>query len=258
MRNLAIVMALAVPMVWAQDMVRGTVNGKPVTQAMLEELSQSVPPEQKRLLGDKPEDLLRYYAFITRMAELAEKQKLAEQSPYKERLDLARIQILGDAMMTEKGKDLNVSSAEVEKYYEAHKEQFTTVNVTVMQVPVKTDSELAAAKAKAESLSKKLQSGGDFDAMAKEYPVDGDFKSFKKSDNIPAEIKDAVFALKPGQITKPIPRANGVFLIRLDSMVTKPLQDARGDVLKVLQDAMYSQWMNNVRESVKESVVVAK
>lgn len=258
MRNLVIVMALAAPLVCAQEMVRGTVNGKPVSQAMLEELSRTVPAEQKTALANDPVELLRYYAFIIRMAELSEKQKLFEQSPYKERLELARQQILGDAMMTEKGKDLNVSAAQVEKYYEGHKDEFTTVNVTVVHVPVKGESDLAAAKTKGDSLWKKLQSGGDFDAMAKEYPLDGDFKSFKKSANLPADIKEPVLALKPGQVTKPIVRANGVYLIRLDSMVLKPLQDARGDVLKTLQDAMYSEWMNGIRESVKNSVVIAK
>ena len=86
--------------------------------------------------------------------------------------------------------------------------------------------------------------------MAKQYPVEGDFKSFKKSDNILQEIKDQVFSVKPGEVTKPIARANGVFLIRLDSVVVKPLQEARGDVLKTLQDAKYQEWLDGVRKSV--------
>jgi parvulin-like peptidyl-prolyl isomerase len=250
MKKLVIAMALAAPLVCAQEMVRGTVDGKPVTQALLEELTKLVPPEQRQAIAGNLEELMRYYGFVSRMTEQAEKEKLFEQSPYKERLELARKQILAEAMMTEKGKDLNVSTAEIAKYYEAHKDQFTTVNVTVVQVPVKTDSELPAAQAKADSLWKKLQSGGDFNAMVKEYPVDGDFKSFKKSDNMPAEIKDAVFQLKPGQVTKPLSRPNGVFMIRLDSIVEKSLQDARGDVVKVIQDDMFRQWMDGIRKSV--------
>jgi len=247
-------MALAAPLLCAQEMVRGTVNGTPVTQAILEELTKLVPPEQRQAIAGNPEELMRYYGYIGRMSEMAEKEKLFEQSPYKERLELARKQILAEAMMTEKGKDLNVSTEEVAKYYEAHKDQFTVVNVTVVQVPVKTDSELPTAQAKADSLWKKLQSGGDFNAMAKEYPVDGDFKSFKKSDNMPVEIKDAVFQLKPGQVTKPLSRPNGVFMIRLDSIVEKSLQDARGDIVKSIQDDMFRQWM----DSIRKSVVIAK
>jgi parvulin-like peptidyl-prolyl isomerase len=237
-------------MVWAQEMVRGTVDGKPVTQAQLEALIGQIPEQQKNAISGNPEELLRYYGFISRLAEMAEKAKLFEQSPYKEQLDLHRKTVLAAAMASEHGKDLNVSTADVEKYYEEHKDSFTTANITVVQVPVKNEADAAPAKQKADSLWKQLQSGGDFAAMAKLYPVDGDFKSFKKSDGIPQEIKDAVFQLKPGQVTKPIARANGVFLIRLDSVVVKPLKDARGDVLKTIQDAKYQEWLDGVRKSV--------
>ena len=158
--------------------------------------------------------------------------------------------VMALAEMAEFSKNMDIPSKEVEKYYEEHKDEFTTANVTVVQVPVKTAVEAGAAQAKAEALWMQIQSGGDFNAMAKLYPVDGDFHSFKKSDKMPPEIKDAVLALKPGEVARPIVRVNGVFLIRLDSLAVKPLQDARGDVLKTLQDTTYQKWMNEVRKSV--------
>jgi parvulin-like peptidyl-prolyl isomerase len=250
MRNFVLAGALVVCSLAAQDMVRGTVDGKPVTQAQLEALINLVPPEQRGPLSADPQELLRFYGFIVRMYELAEKDKLAEQSPYKEQLEVGRKFALAVAEMSEHGKGNVVSNADVEKYYEAHKDSFTTAYVTVVQVPVKNESEAAAAKTKAETLSKKVQSGGDFDALAKEYPVDGNFKSFKKSDNLPAEIKDVVFQLKPGQVTKPIARPNGVFLIRLDKLEAKPLQDARGDIVRDMQNEQYQKWMDGIRKSV--------
>ena len=250
MRNFVVAGALAVCSLSAQDMVRGTVDGKPVTQAQLETLLNLVPKEQQGPLSADPQELLRFYGFVMRMSELAEKDKLAEQSPYKEQLELGRKWVLTLAEMAEHGKGNTISNAEVEKYYEGHKDSFTTAYITVAQVPVKNESELVTAKAKAEALSKKLQSGGDFDAMAKEYPVDGNFKSFKKSDNIPAEIKDAVFQLKPGQVSQPFARPNGVFLIRLDKLEVRPLQDARGDILRDMQNGQYQAWMDGIRKSV--------
>jgi len=85
MYKLAIVMALGAPM-WAQEMVRGTVDGKPVTQAQLETLLELVPAEQRGPLSADPEELLRFYGFVMRMSEIAEKDKLAQQSPWKEQL----------------------------------------------------------------------------------------------------------------------------------------------------------------------------
>jgi parvulin-like peptidyl-prolyl isomerase len=231
--------------------VRGTVDGKPVNQAQLEALINLVPEQQRGAIAGNTDELLRYYGFVCRMAEMAEKQKLGEMSPYKEQLELGRKTVLAVAAMSEYGKNLGIKSADVDKYYEEHKDTFTTANVTIVQVPIASEKEAAAAKAKAESLRKQIKAGGDFAAMAKQYPVEGDLKSFKKSDAaIPNEIKDAVFALKPGEVTQPMARPNAVFLIRLDSLVVKPLQDARGDVLKTLQDSKYQAWMDGVRKSV--------
>jgi len=252
MRNFVLALTLAVFDVCAQapDQVRGVVDGKPVNQAQLEALINLVPEQQRGAIATNQEELLRYYGFVSRMAEMAEKQKLGEMSPYKEQLELGRKTVMAVAAMSEYSKNLGITSAEVEKYYEDHKDTFTTANVTVVQVPIASDAEAESVKARAEALWKQLKAGGDFSASAKKYPVEGDFHSFKKSDPIPAEIKDAVFALKPGEITRPVARPNAVFILRLDSLTVKPLQDARGDVLKTLQDAKFQAWMDGVRKSV--------
>src|SRR5437879_2696756 len=130
MKTLVIAMALGASMVWAQEMVRGTVDGKPVTQAQLEALMSQIPEQQKNMITANPEELLRYYGFVCRMAEIAEKAKLGEQSPYKEQLELHRKTVLATAAASEHGKELNVSTADVEKYYAEHKDAFTTANVT--------------------------------------------------------------------------------------------------------------------------------
>jgi parvulin-like peptidyl-prolyl isomerase len=195
--------------------------------------------------------MLRYYGFVSRMADMAEKAKLAEQSPYKEQLEVGRKMVMAVAMMAEYTKTHEVEPGEVDKYFQEHKDEFTTANITVVQVPIKTPADTEGAKTLAANLLQQVAGGMDFGALAKQYPVDGDFKSIKKSDtSTPPDVKAMVFALKPGEITRPIVRANAVFLIRLDSLTVKTLQDARGDVLKTLQDTRYQTWMNGVRASV--------
>ena len=238
--------------VWGQtpELVRGTVDGKPVTQAQLEALINLVPEQVRGAITGNEEELLRYYGFVTRMAEMAEKAKLGEMSPYKEQLDVGRKSVMAVAEMSEYNKTLNITAADAEKYFQDHKDDFTTANVTALQVPIRNESEAGAAKAKAETLWKQIQGGADFAALAKQYPVDGEFKTFKKSDKLPQDIKDAVLALKPGAVCRPVARPNGVFLIRLDSLTVKTLQEARGDIVKTLQDSAYQKWMDGVRKSV--------
>jgi len=152
--------------------------------------------------------------------------------------------------MGEYSRNIKIPDAEVEKYFEQHKDEFTTVNLTGIQVPVASESELAAAKAKADTLWKQLQAGTKFDALAKQYPLPG-FHSYKQSDpKIPAEVKTAMSALKPGGYTRPIALPSGVFILRLDGVEAKPFRDARGDVLKTMQDAQFNAWMDGIRSSV--------
>ena len=253
MRRLALAVMMAVYVLSAQapDQGRGVVDGRRVTQAELETLLNLVPDQQQRAaIAASPEELLRYYGFVMRMAEMAEKEKLAEQSPYKEQLELGRKTVLAAAAVEHYGKNLNITNADVEKYYNEHKADFTVANITVVQIPIRNDEDAPAAKAKGELLWKQLKGGADFDKLAKQYPVDGDFHSFKRSDPIPAEVKDAVFGLKPGEVSHPIARPNAVFLIRLDSSNTMSLQDKRGDILKSMQDAKIAELLDKVRKSV--------
>ena len=68
----------------------------------------------------------------------------------------------------------------------------------------------AEAKAKIADLRKKLLSGADFGQVARENSddkesaaKDGDFPPIKRSSSYPEDIKNAVFALKPGEISAP-------------------------------------------------------
>jgi len=51
-------------------------DGKPVTQSQLEALIELVPQDQRPAMTGDPDELLRFYGFIMRMAEFAEKEKL--------------------------------------------------------------------------------------------------------------------------------------------------------------------------------------
>src|SRR5690242_10259088 len=128
MRKMAFIAALATLCGFAQapDQARGIVDGKPVNQAQLEALINLVPEQARAGITSNQDELLRYYGFVARMAELAEKQKLADQSPYKEQLELGRKTVLAVAEMAEYSKNLNIPNAEVEKYYNDHLDTFTT------------------------------------------------------------------------------------------------------------------------------------
>jgi parvulin-like peptidyl-prolyl isomerase len=224
------------------------VNGKPVTESELEAFKATIPPEL-RVVMRNPDSLLRYYGFISRMAELAEKSGLADRSPYKEQLAIQRKMLLGQAMQTDYGRDVPITPADEQKYFEQHKDLFQQATVVSLLVPIKSPSEAAAAKAKADDLRKRAVGGADFAELAKQHP--GDVTSIRRCDtDSPSIIRDAVFATKAGDITPAVALANGVYVFRVERIVPMPLSEARGYASKAISDERYQTWMNSVNKSV--------
>src|SRR4051794_31844588 len=98
--RIAKLLLLAAPLAMilsAEDAPTATVNGKPVTKAELDAILKLAPVELQAVLAKDPNALLQYYGLVDRVSEMAEKSKLAEQSPIKEQLLLARKQILTNA-----------------------------------------------------------------------------------------------------------------------------------------------------------------
>lgn len=218
------------------------VNGKPVSPAELQTLLAQAPAALRPQLGANPEKLLQYYGFVQRMAELGEAARLYDQSPYKEQLALARTMVLAQAQMQEYHPDVPPSAEH--EYYEAHQGSFGVAKVKAIFIPGVDDAE-----AKAGEVWKQLTSGADFAAIAKQYPMDMD--TIAKSDAAtPADVRATVFALKPGEISRPLKQPNGFYLFRLESLSVKPYSEVRGEINRTLGDQRYSDWMAAVQKSV--------
>jgi hypothetical protein len=192
------------------------VNGKPVTQAELDAFKVTLPPQMTALTGD---NLLRYYGFIQRMAELAEKAGLPDKSPYKEQLALQRVLILSQAIGAEYGRDTPITADDEQAFYAAHKDLFVVADVAVVRAP---------DKAKAAELK-----------QIRRY-----------DDNFSSAVRDAVFAVKPGETTRPITQPDGVYVFRIVRITPQPFDAVRGYVAKALSDQRYQQWIASVTQSV--------
>ncbi|MGO9516415.1 MAG: peptidylprolyl isomerase [Candidatus Korobacteraceae bacterium] len=138
----------------------------------------------------------------------------------------------------EVGGHISVSQQDIQQYYNEHKaemerpEQVRLSEIlisTQTAPPVKTEKgkevlpaaagpdAVAKAQAKVEQVYALLQKGGKFDDLAKQYSdgptsaAGGDLEYFKRG-TLSKELEQQVFALKPGEYTKPI-RTNQGFVI---------------------------------------------
>jgi parvulin-like peptidyl-prolyl isomerase len=158
----------------------------------------------------------------------------------------------------------------VQKYYDANKDLFTQARLKVIYIsfsqdptaqpaaPAKKVQSEAEAKAKAEKLFAELQAGADFVKLVKENSgdatsasKDGDFGTFHRSDqNLPPEIKTAIFALKQGQISKPVRHTNGYYIFRVEESTVQPFDQVREQVSNDLIRSQMDEWINAQRKSL--------
>src|SRR5437879_6470582 len=124
MKLIAIVMLCMAPVVLAQapaaltpETVVARIDGKPVTAGELVLVLQMSPPEaQKNILKDS-KIFLESFGLLKKLAEMAEKAHLDQQSPLKEQLEVSRRQYLASAQAAAARDSITIQAAEQKKFY---------------------------------------------------------------------------------------------------------------------------------------------
>ncbi len=153
----------------------------------------------------------------------------------------------------EVGRKLELSHADVEKYYAAHKADFTQEeSVKLSEILIATpapdgktpdDAAVAAAKAKADDVAAKLKAGATFGDMAKQVSdgptaaQGGDLGEFKRGALAPA-LEDKTFSLTAGSVTDPIRTRQGFVLLKVVTHTPGGAQ-ALADVESQVEEAVY-------------------
>ncbi len=123
---------------------------------------------------------------------------------------------------------VQVSPQELDSLYEALKDSVTLTPTMVrfahIFIAIKpSKSEEAAAKKTAEAIYKKLRSGADFAQMASNYSDDretaqnGGYIGIVSRSDLPDSIAQKVFALQPGEISRPIKSPLGYNIFKCDN-----------------------------------------
>jgi len=132
-----------------------------------------------------------------------------------------------DLSVDDLAKDIHPSEADLKKYYTDHLAEFGTQetrHASHILIAVDKDADdktVAAARAKAEDILKKLHDGASFAELAKKYSEDpgsaaqgGDLGYFGRGVMDPA-FEKAVYALSPGQVSGIVRSAFGFHIIKL-------------------------------------------
>lgn len=134
----------------------------------------------------------------------------------------------------------------IKGYYQDNKNQFTLpekrhAEHILIKVDANTPAGDKAALDKIAEIQKKLKAGESFEELAKTYSQDpgsaktgGDLGTFEQGVMVPA-FDDAVFAMKEGEVSKPVKTEFGYHLIKLEKIIPKqqqPLSAVKAEVTK--------------------------
>jgi foldase protein PrsA len=237
--------------------VVATINGKQITAQQAVNMLKMVPDDQRRSVPNLANLLERVY-MMDQFANQAEKLKLDQQSPWKERLELDRTQLLAQAYMTQMGTNPTMASGvDPQQYYNSHPADFEQVKLSGILVAfsapgtpasgAKTTRTEAEALQKVNDLEKKIKDGGDFSALARTDSDQqqsavrgGDLGTYTLGDpNLPPDIKTAISKLQAGQVSDPIRVPGGYFILKVDSRTKLPFDQARPGIVQKMEVDKY-------------------
>jgi len=251
-------------------------DGTQFTMGDFKKYYQVLPPANQQMAIRDRSEFMHQWALFRKLAKQAEEQKLGEQSPYKEAVEYARMQVLIGARLNQEMNSATVEAVDVVKYYDANKEKYKQVKVKAIYITFSAAAPSSSsskgkktlteeeAKARATKLLADIRGGADFVKLVKEHSEDvtskakdGDFATLHPGDNIPDAFRTAVFALKQGEVSEPLRQPNGYYLLRAEEVTYRPLAQVRDEIFEALRQERYNQWLAKVNRETKVEITPA-
>jgi peptidyl-prolyl cis-trans isomerase SurA len=153
--------------------------------------------------------------------------------------------ITQEVMRQEVGEHIQMTPGEVERFYEAHKQDYAQPeSEKLSEILISTGTgaddpaKVAAVKAKADDIEARLHSGGDFAQLARSFSEGptasegGDLGQYKRG-QLGKLLEDKTFDLNSGQYTDPILTRQGYIILKVVQHIPggpRPFKDVTQDV----------------------------
>jgi peptidyl-prolyl cis-trans isomerase C len=229
------------------------VGAKPVTEAEFEssvgdlEPSGGGDPDKGGIAGEKNRRQLGDdYASVVMLSQLALADHLDSSPEIRQKLALARTQILSDAMFNRLLDQTKPTSQEINSYYEAHLSEYDRVQVRRLFIwkvgqGSKNTRGLSPqdATARAAAILQASASGGDAIKLAEMFKesdqgiFDAQALTFERGQMPPAMDK-AAFTIKPGTWAQAEDTPDHIILLYLEGRDRAPLSDVKSLVDKAV------------------------
>lgn len=276
----------AKPAAIAPETVVFKVGDRPVTRAEFERLIATFPPEIQKTAKTNPRQVMQSFFLMQSLSKQAESEKLDQMSPFKEQLELQRMQFLATTVLNRESSRIQVSGDDLKARYEADKtEKYEQAKISAIVVMFTDPKAITAqvdmsnggkkpevkdvvgvrlepdAKNIADAIVADLRGGADFAAVARQKSDDkssaakgGDFGVIRRVDRVPEDIKKAVFALKPGEISEPVRQPLGFYIVKVESRTVQPFDEVKQLVTDDLKQERFQKWMSGMQSKFEIDV----
>jgi peptidyl-prolyl cis-trans isomerase C len=190
------------------------------------------------------------------LAQLANKEGIADTDDYKRRLAAYQAKALRDSYLSQViAKE--VTEEEVKAAYEDEAKKLKeTERVRARHI-------LVASEKEAQAVVEKLAKGEKFEALAKQFSLDGskdyggDLGYFSAPEMVPA-FSEAAFKLKKGEISKPTKTDFGWHIIRLEDRkqgAAQPYDQVKNAIRNVLVRQKVQAKLASIKDDAKVEIV---
>ncbi len=190
------------------------------------------------------------------LAQLANKEGIADTEDYKRRLAAYQAKALRDSYLAQKiGPE--VTEDEIKAAYVDEAQKLSeTERLRARHILVATEKE-------ANDIYARLKKGEKFEDLAKQYSLDGskdyggDLGYFTQPEMVP-EFSKAAFALKKGEVSKPVKTDFGWHVIKVEDRkmgAAQPYDQVKGAIKNVLVRKKVQQKLADLRKVAKVEVV---
>ncbi len=237
-----------------------TIDGEKITVQEFNAELDKIPMNMKMLVATQSgkRDFLNRLITKKLLLKEAKKENIEKEKTFQDRLADIKEQLIIESLLKKKvSADAKVSDADLEKYYEAHKEEFKRdKEIQTRQIVVKTEPE-------AKELQARIAKGEDFADLARKYSIDpsakttgGDIGYHPKGTLIP-EYEAAAFNLtKIGQVSQPVKTQLGYHIIKLEGMRTGayvPFPEVKEFIRQKLTQEKQAEALQKYIEELKKS-----
>lgn len=246
------------------------VGKKVITIKELQAQIDRVPPFFRAQMESKEgkKQLLDRLVRTELLYQEALKQELDKDPEYINRIEEGKKMLLS-SMLQQKIQDaeIKVSEQEIAKYYEEHKDSYSTpatAHVYLILVKVDKDATPEEQKEKENKINKaykEVKSGKDFSEVAKEYSEDsfsakrgGEFPKLRKGSRSEEFDKVVFEQLKADEISKPFKDNRGWNVVKLVSKSDtgfKTLEEVKDQIDRTLQSQKKRDSMEQYIEDLK-------